>query len=329
MLEPFYSVSLQLSNKIKWIRKVSTNWTRRGRFLDARLPSPVSSTPKSPSASTNSSDFSTITTPERTKKISLVLLPPRRQVYHWQHVLDHQRRPLLPRDCWSRNLEDCSLQEKGSAQERLLPAHQGLPRGREIHTPRPQISLATDPLPQSRDYPRNPAASRPGLPRKRTTPSLERDLPTLGLFSAASRQGQRGVQQAIEKSWYSLRPSLKTVRLWAPREGSIHPVIQVIDSSIEKASLKEKEPRCDFCFLREKDVIKCAVGLILYRTANFTPTPPAFPALPKTQEPLTSSVMDASWPYHPTPSASSVLSKAATSYNWPAMHLSWYTVTLP
>jgi hypothetical protein len=35
--------------------------------------------------------------------------------------------------------------------------------------------------------------------------------------------------------------------------------MQVIDNSIHKAAMKEKEPRCDFCFLREKDVIKCAV----------------------------------------------------------------------
>lgn len=102
--------------------------------------------------------------------------------------------------------------------------------------------------------------------------------------------------------------------------------MQVIDSSIEKAALKEKEPRCDFCFLREKDVIKCAVEITLYRTANFTPTLPAFPGLPKTHELLTSSVMLANSLSHLTPSANSVLSKAVTFFSWHAMLLSCYTV---
>lgn len=197
MLEPFYSVSLQLSNKIKWIRKFSINWTRRDQFLDAKPMSPVSSTPKSPSASTNSSDFSTITIPARTKKISLVVLSPCRQVHHWQYILDNQWRSLLPGECWSRNLEDCSLQKKGSTQERHLPAHQGLPRRGEIHTSRPQISLAIDPLSQSRVYSRNPTTNRLGLSWKRSASSLKRDLLSVGLFSFLADQGQRRFQQAI------------------------------------------------------------------------------------------------------------------------------------
>lgn len=46
--------------------------------------------------------------------------------------------------------------------------------------------------------------------------------------------------------------------------------IKVINSSIEKASIKEKENRCDFCFLREKDIIKCIVIIPSLRIAIFT-----------------------------------------------------------
>jgi len=35
---------------------------------------------------------------------------------------------------------------------------------------------------------------------------------------------------------------------------------EVIQSSVEKAACKDKEPRCDFCFTREKDIVKCKVN---------------------------------------------------------------------
>lgn len=86
-------------------------------------------------------------------------------------------------------------------------------------------------------------------------------------------------------------------------------MIKVINSSIEKAEMKEKEPRCDFCFLREKDVVKCSVSYTLYRNASFIPIPLALPALPRIIEPLTSYVTVANTVFLRTLNASFVLFK--------------------
>ena len=92
--------------------------------------------------------------------------------------------------------------------------------------------------------------------------------------------------------------------------------MEVIKNSIEKAELKEKEPRCDFCFIRDKEIIKCKVLYIINRLAIYILMPIAFPAHKYSS--TTSSVTHVSLKYPPTPSASYVPYRMETFYSFPS-----------
>lgn len=83
--------------------------------------------------------------------------------------------------------------------------------------------------------------------------------------------------------------------------------------------LKEKEPKCDFCFLREKEVIKCMVTTPLYRIALFAHTQLALPALPKIQRLLISYAMAVSTKYLLMRNAFFALFKMDIFFNWQMM----------
>ena len=51
---------------------------------------------------------------------------------------------------------------------------------------------------------------------------------------------------------------------------------EVIDKSMYKAEQKLQEPMCDFCFIREKDLLKCMVTDGLGRRVIYMCTPLAF-----------------------------------------------------
>ena len=94
---------------------------------------------------------------------------------------------------------------------------------------------------------------------------------------------------------------------------------QVISLAVQKAEEKESLPRCDFCFLRDRDLVKCQVLIWVYSLATCTCTRCVSAVYHGTE--VSSSATSAARASRKVHSASCVLCWVDTSSSWPKTRL--------